>query len=169
MLRALDEVHLRRPDSFRLVVVGPPDPWQAAANRSPARPWLELRGVRSADKARAEIAAGSALLLIQRHPAYRSVLPGKAFEYIGSRRPILALIPPDWELTTLLRDHADARLVGEDNIAAISAAVETLLDEHRSGTLQSPRVPESAIASLSRDEQARQLSAIFDRLVLAEP
>lgn len=162
VLAALDRMHARHPGSFRLLVLGPPRPWLARSDAE--RPWLELRGVVSPDEARWQMRKSSVLLLLQRNRAYRMVLPGKAFEYIGSRRPILAFGHADWELTSLLRHHADLRLVTSVDPGDAVAALEKLLEEHAGGTLQEPRVSERTIAPLRRSEQAKALAAIFDRV-----
>jgi hypothetical protein len=160
VLAALDHVHEIARGSFRLRVLGPPDPWRDAS-LTDQRPWLELDGVVSSSRAREAMAQSSALLLLQWHPAYFGVLPGKAFEYIGTRRPILALVPAASEMEMLINDHADARVLHPHECADLEPAVMRLLDQHRRGTLQQPRVPESSTAPLWRREQARQLAEIF--------
>jgi hypothetical protein len=163
VLAALDRVHAERPDSFRLVVLGPAEPWRGQGDQE-ERPWLELRGVVSPGDAREAMRSSSALLLVQNHPAYRMVLPGKSFEYIGSRRPILAVVPPDWELTGMLQRHSDMRRADASDQPGLVSTVIGLLDEHAAGTLQAPRVAEERIAPLQRSEQVKKLAAIFDHL-----
>ncbi len=165
VLAALDRVHVRRPGSFRMVVLGPPEPWLEQRHQAD-RPWLELRGVVSPSEANEAMRHSSVLLVVQNHPAYRIILPGKAFQYIGSRRPILAVVPADWELTGMLRQYSDLRHVDPGDQAGLASNVEALLAEHADGTLQQPRVSEELIAPLHRAEQAKQLAAIFDRLTV---
>lgn len=161
VLAALDQVHRNNPGAFRLLVLGPPQPWLPPGPAPEERPWLELRGVVSPQRAREAMVESSALLLIQLHPAYRTVLPGKVFEYIGARRPILALVSRGSELAQLLRAHADVRLVGSDDLAG---ATERLLSEHRAGAIQEPRVALDLTLPLARTEQANKLIAIFTGL-----
>lgn len=163
VLRVLDRVHARRPDSFRLVVMGPSEPWRKC-DELVERSWLETRGMVSPSEANAAMRASSVLLVVQNHPAYRLVLPGKSFEYIGSRRPILALVPTDWELARMLRRYSDLRRVDPPDESRLAAEIERLLDEHAAGTLQAPRVSDELIAPLRRSEQARKLAVIFDRV-----
>jgi hypothetical protein len=163
VLAALDRVHAERPDSFRLVVLGPAEPWRRRDDHE-RRPWLELRGVVSPGDAREAMRSSSTLLLVQSHPAYRMVLPGKSFEYIGSKRPILAVVPPGWELTGMLERYSDSRRADSSDQAVLVSTVMALLDEHAAGTLQAPRVPDEQIAPLQRSEQVKKLAAIFDRL-----
>jgi hypothetical protein len=160
VLAVLDGVHARHAGAFRLRVLGPEAPWRSA----PQRPWLELGGVVSPEQAREAMAGSSALLLVQRHPAYRGIVPGKLFEYVGARRPVLAVGPRGTEMEGLLRAHADARLVDAAGLADLAPAVERLLEEHLAGDLQAPRVDEEVVAPLRRAEQARQLAAIFARV-----
>ena len=167
VLASLDQLYLRRPGSFTLRVLGPPEPWESPGVVVSDRPWLELSGMESAERAREAMAEASALLFLQCHLAYRRVLPGKLFEYIGARRPIVAVCPPQTEMAALLGRYADARMVdcdvGEDAVDAF----ERLVDEHQAGSLQQPRVPVSVTEPLQRAEQAAQLAALFDRLTFS--
>jgi glycosyltransferase involved in cell wall biosynthesis len=165
ILAGLDKLQAERPDSFRLRVLGPAGPWLTSGGGE--RPWLELPGVVSPGEAHAEMRNSSALLVLQRHPAYRIVLPGKSFEYVGSRRPIIAAVPSDWELLRMLEQHADVRRVDPLTADGLREVVQALLDEHVAGQIQQPRVPEARVAPLRREVQARKLAAIFDQLASA--
>jgi glycosyltransferase involved in cell wall biosynthesis len=159
VLAALDLVDARQPGRFRLRVLGPAAPWRA--NSGNARPWLELGGVVSAGQARAAMSESSVLLFLRLHPAYRDALPGKLFEYIGTRRPILAFCPAGTDMVELMRTHADARQVTPGDACGLAVEVERLLDEHAAGRLQAPRVPASVTAPLRRSEQAIRLSSLL--------
>jgi hypothetical protein len=158
VLAELDLVQARDPGSFRLRVLGPAEPWRSERERT----WLALDGVVSPARAREALASSSALLLVQRHPAYRTVIPGKLFEYVGARRPVLAVCPPGSEMESLLRAYGDVRAIDPDRLGEFPAAVAGLLAEHRAGTLQRPRVDASVVAPLRRSEQAKQLAAVLD-------
>jgi hypothetical protein len=152
----------RHPGAFRFRVLGPSAPW-SSPEQDQRRPWLELEGVVSATKAREAMAESSALLLFHSHPAHSQIIPGKAFEYIGVRRPILAICQPDTEMLEVMARHADVRHVKPDALDDLVQALERLLDEHRSGHLQHPRVPIDVTSSLRRSDQAVRLSAILER------
>jgi hypothetical protein len=162
ILQALDRVHTRFPGAFRLRVLGPSDPWIRSPTGAAGPSWLVLEGVASPAAAREAVLGSSAVLLVQRHPAYWSTLPGKAFEYIGSRRPIVAVIAPERELAAMLRAHSDARIVAPQRVDSVEDEIERLLSEHREGTLQGPRVSSEQIEPLQRSEQARRLAEILD-------
>jgi hypothetical protein len=162
VLTAFDLAHADRPDGFRLRVVGPPGPWQDSGPDAGARrPWLQLDGVVSPVEARTAMAAGSALLLI-RHPDYRIHLPGKAFDYIGARRPIIAAVPPVSEMEDMIMRHSDARILRWGETESLARVIEQFVDQHRAGELQAPRVPESLTAPLARRDQVARLAEIFD-------
>lgn len=165
VLSALDHVHALHPGAFELHVVGPSLGWEPAGE---SRPWLRLDGLVSPERARELMASSSVLLLVQAHPAYATIIPGKAFEYIGARRPVVAAVARGTELEALLRRYADARFVDPGTPTEIIAAVERLLEEHRSGRLQEPRVPQSLIAGLERRAQTRRLAEIFERVAASE-
>ena len=161
LLAALDAVDRRDPSRFRLHVLGPSQPWEAGARRLP---WLRLDGLVSPQEARLRMAGSSVLLLLHQHPAYWLAVPGKAYEYLGVRRPILAVIPRGSEMESVISRHGDARVVDLDDPVELSAAMEALLADHRAGRLQAPRVETSVAAPLRRLEQAKQLAAIFERV-----
>ena len=52
-----------------------------------------------------------------------SVLSGKVFEYLAAERPILALVPPEGDAASLLRDTGSAWIADPDDEAAIAAAI----------------------------------------------
>jgi hypothetical protein len=99
---------------------------------------------------------------VRRQPAARATLPGKLFEYIGARRPIVAVCPPESDMAALLTKHADARLVRPQEPEALVETLEHLIDEHMDGRIQQPRVPASLTAPLRRQVQAAKLAEIFE-------
>ncbi len=163
LMTVLERVDRQEPGSFELHVLGPSDRW--LENGASPSAWLRLDGIVSPPLARQAMADSSALLLIQRHAAYRAILPGKVFEYIGARRPIIAAVNGDSELASLLREHADVRFVAPDEPQRLQETVLKLITEHRAGALAGPRVPASVTAPLQRKRQAEQLAEIFERVV----
>jgi hypothetical protein len=111
------------------------------------------------------MARSSALLLVRGHPSYRNIVPGKLFEYVGARRPIIAVCPPETEMGALLSSFADVRFVPPQTPSQLTPVVESLLDEHARGTIQNPRVSESVVAPLRRERQAKELARILESVV----
>ena len=163
VLAALDAVEARTPGRFRLRVLGPSEAW--LSDGQPARAWLELGGVVSPMEAREAMARASVLLLVRAHPTYRNILPGKLFEYVGARRPIVAVCPADAEMGAMLIRYADVRFVPPQDPGHLTNTVEALLAEHVNGAIQGPRVSESVTAPLQRDRQAKQLAGIFESVI----
>jgi len=162
LLEVMDQVHARRPGSFRLRVLGPAQPWEPVNTSTPGRSWLKLDGIVTPEQAREAMANSSAMLFVQTNPAYESVIPGKVFEYVGVRRPIISVCSPMSEMDTIVRRHADARSISPDRLVdELAPVVDRLVDEHRAGMIQQPRVTEAVVAPLYRAEQARKLAAIF--------
>jgi hypothetical protein len=168
VIAAFDRLDAAHPGSFRLRVMGPAERWDAWAAEGGRRPWLQIMGLVTPAEARAAMSESSALLLLQTHSAYDRILPGKAFEYIGVRRPILALISAQGELANLLTAHADARVVPREDPSLLDEQLRILLAEHQRGELQGPRVEEELTRPLTRREQAVQLSAVLDAVVRGE-
>jgi hypothetical protein len=108
--------------------------------------------------------SASALFLLQSHEAYALTLPGKLWEYVGARRPILAAVPGSWPMVELMRTHADLRLVPNLE-AALAAEISRLLAEHNQGLIQTPRVSEETVRPLERRVQATRLAAVLARAV----
>jgi len=109
-------------------------------------------------------AASHVLLLIKHlNPDYRGLVPGKMYEYIGMRRPILALAPAG-EARETIDTLNRGECVDPGDEAGISAAIERLYDRHRAGQLAdaydlSPR-PEFDRAALTG-----ALARILDEVV----
>jgi glycosyltransferase involved in cell wall biosynthesis len=104
-----------------------------------------------------------ALLLIKHDDErYRGLVPGKLFEYIGAKRPILA-VGPEGEAADLVRElrRGETPRIGEPD--AIAAAIERML------TLRRERRLETAydlgdVPRFSRRAEAERLSALLGAL-----
>ncbi|HTY58679.1 MAG TPA: glycosyltransferase family 4 protein [Bacteroidota bacterium] len=63
--------------------------------------------------------------------------PGKVYEYIGARKPILGLVPEGYLKSTIL--EAGGTVVAPRDVAAIKSAIEELLLLHEKRQLKGPR------------------------------
>lgn len=86
---------------------------------------------------------------------------GKLFEYMGTRKPILALVP-EGEAKRALKGYDAVFLADPDDEETISQVMEELFDRWKQNRL--PVGSESHIQAFDRREQARHISAIFDEL-----
>ena len=66
-----------------------------------------------------------ALLLLQ-GAEFNNQIPGKAYEYLRSRKPILALTQGEGATAQLVSDVAHAKVADINNVSEIQSAVESL-------------------------------------------
>ena len=65
------------------------------------------------------------MLPLRQEPEYRKVLPGKIFEYLAARRPVLGIGQSDGAAATVLRDTATGDMFDWDNLADVRAFIDT--------------------------------------------
>lgn len=87
-----------------------------------------------------------------------AVTPGKLYEYIGARKPILALVPPG-VVRTLLAGYGAARSVDADSVETIAEAIYDMYLAWRAGKL-----PVGNIES-AREHDQRRLTAQLARVL----
>jgi len=99
------------------------------------------------------------LLLRWADPSERGVVPGKLFEYMGARRPILCLGLEDGTVAEIIRAR-DAGFVGNDP-AAIADRLAAWVDEKAAGG-RIEALPETVLSGLSRAEQFAELEKLME-------
>jgi hypothetical protein len=161
LLRGLDRLAKAEPESLRLRVLGPAEPWRAAAAALGGLDWLWLEGVVTPEAARRAVASASACVLVRPGAGERHVVAAKLVDYLGARRPVLAAIAPDGEMAALGARYGDVRIVAPAE-EAFEGAVAILLAEHRAGRLEDPVQPQEPPEALSRRAQSVNLAQILD-------
>ncbi len=102
------------------------------------------------------------LLLMQwNNPLEQGNVPGKLFEYMGARRPILLLGLESGVPATFLRER-EAGFYGA-NPATIAEQLKVWLEMKRTGGI--PPLPEAARSGLTRDDQYRKLDQFLGEVV----
>jgi glycosyltransferase involved in cell wall biosynthesis len=148
----------------RVVFVGP----RESANEEWARRFGLGDSVRFEDNVphRESVAreVRSHVLLLVKHDdeRYRGLVPGKLYEYIGARRPILA-VGPDGEAARIVRDLRRGETPRIDRPDEIAAAIGTMYRRYREGTLESAYSVD-AIPRYSRRAEAERLSGLLESL-----
>jgi len=84
--------------------------------------------------------------------------PGKVYEYLGARKPILACVPEGFIRQTILEAGA-AIVVKPDDVDGIRKAVVDFFGQHQKGTLPKPR--EQVVERFNRIELTGELAKIF--------
>jgi glycosyltransferase involved in cell wall biosynthesis len=164
-LHALLREHPEYRESFRVELIGAResanDAWIDALG---LRHCVHVRGYVSHDAAIAAMQRADVLLLIKHtEERFRGLIPGKLYEYLGARRPVLALVPES-EAAEIVRQTACGVVVAPQDAMEIGRCLEQLLRRKRDGTLQSTYACRD-LQSYDRRQQAGVLAAILDRLV----
>lgn len=108
-------------------------------------------------------AASHALLLVKHDdPRYRGLVPGKLYEYIGARRPILALVP-NGEAAAIVRRLRRGEVAAIDDAGGIAAALERLYRGYEAGELER-RYDLSPVPELSRRAGAERLAGLLEEM-----
>jgi glycosyltransferase involved in cell wall biosynthesis len=111
-----------------------------------------------------KIERASHILVLIKHanPIYDGIVPGKLYEYIGVRRPILALAP-DGEASAIVRRHRRGEVARQDDPRAIADRLKLMADKHRNGTLETD-YDLSPVAEYRRDVLTERLAERLDSL-----
>ncbi len=88
------------------------------------------------------------------------MIPGKTFEYIAARRPILALAP-EGAVTDLVRRTGSGTVVPPDGVSAIESAVLTLFGRWEAGNLS---VEPTDVSVYERKALTARLATVLESL-----
>ncbi len=151
------------PATFRLRLVGHPE--AAVRARVAAHgvgDLVEETGAVAYRDSLAALAASSAVLLLTH--LHVSSIPVKFYDYLGVRRPILALTNPAFEVAELVRRSGAGAVIHLQDVEAIRG----WLAEHvRAGP--APRVARGGADELTRQASARALAAVLDEAAAVSP
>ncbi|MDZ7372991.1 MAG: glycosyltransferase [candidate division KSB1 bacterium] len=103
-----------------------------------------------------------AVLIVDAMPASKGVLTGKLFEYLGARKPILAIAPPEGEAARLIAEGGCGWIVSPGDAEGVARALREIYRLWRQGQL--PRPTEEFVARFDRRKQAQQLAEWLERL-----
>jgi glycosyltransferase involved in cell wall biosynthesis len=125
---------------------------------------LALEGFRPHAEALREMRAADVLLLLVPRADGRglSVVSGKVYEYLAAERPILALVPPEGDAATLLRDTGSAWIADPDDEAEILAALGLAADAWLAQSLEERRLTPEWRERLDRRTRARELVELLE-------
>jgi glycosyltransferase involved in cell wall biosynthesis len=101
------------------------------------------------------------LLLLNNTPNVMGIIPGKIFEYLATRRPILCIGPTNGDSARIIREaHAGITCDFNDKISIRNALLE-LYDRYKQGAL---RDQEGKIDAFSRKALTGKISSILNEL-----
>lgn len=109
--------------------------------------------------------ASHVLLLIKHlNPAYNATVPGKLYEYIGIRRPILAL-GSEGEAEGLVRELRRGEVVRHSEVESIANTIQDMFQKFREGTLEAS-YDLSPTPEFQRHQLTGQLCELLDRVTV---
>ena len=95
----------------------------------------------------------------------RLILPGKIFEYMRAKKPILALVPKG-AAAEIINKYRIGNVVDPDNVVGISNVIEEMYYKYKRGSLKIE--PVGAIDNFERKKLTRKLADCFNELIEAE-
>ncbi len=100
------------------------------------------------------------LLIIDDAPANKGILTGKLFEYLGARKPILALAP-EGDAADLIRELKAGVVVHPSNIPQIKAVVKDFYLRWKNQELATAQLDEVRVRAFDRRELTRRLGEVL--------
>lgn len=110
---------------------------------------------------REQLGASVLLLPLRQEPEYRATLPGKLFEYLGARRPVLGIGQTDGAMARILAETGAGQTFDWPDEAGLRAALDRLWEDFRSGV--EPKLSED-LSVYSRRSTARRMAALFQEI-----
>ena len=123
---------------------------------------IVMLGYKAHPEAVLEQRAASVLILpLRNDPDYALILPGKLFEYLASRRPVLGIGQEDGAMARVLSDCHAGVTCDWSNEAGIRAFLQNAWAEHLSGGV---KPAEGDISAYTRKNTARALAGLLNSL-----
>ena len=102
------------------------------------------------------------ILPIREEPETKAILPGKLFEYLAARRPVLGVGTGEGAMATVLQQTGAGRIFDWIDSAGIAEYVDALWEAFRSGKTM---IPDADIEQYSRRMTARKMVAVFESAI----
>ncbi len=121
---------------------------------------IEHLGYQPHHRALKYVVQAGALVLIARSHDNAHFIPGKVFEYIGARKPILAMsnVP---DTLHLLRSYPAAIFAAPEDVNAIVQAMNEIVNQH----ISLKREDENFVNRFNRKFQTRELAQLLDDML----
>jgi glycosyltransferase involved in cell wall biosynthesis len=96
----------------------------------------------------------------------RNALPVKLFDYIFTKKPILAIIPEESPSARFIHNTRSGVVLAPHKIDEIKNAIYSFYKDYMKGTLRLTSGPASILNQFERKTQTQQLATNFDDLIL---
>ena len=94
----------------------------------------------------------------------QNYVPGKVFEYLRSKNPILALVPKDTMVAKIVSSTKSGVVIDPTNTEEIKNAIFEMYEKYKRGTLKLDREDDSVIYQYERKEVTRKLAEVFNEV-----
>lgn len=102
------------------------------------------------------------ILPLRKEPEYKAVLPGKLFEYLASRRPILGIGQPDGAMAMIVEETRTGTVIDWNDKEGISQYIEQCWKRHLEGRLSSDGAD---LSRFTRHNLTRRMAGLFDKII----
>ena len=125
---------------------------------------LKDLGYQSHESAVREQRNASILILpLRKEPEYEAVLPGKLFEYLASRRPILGIGQTEGAMARIVRDTGSGIVYDWNEEKKIRAYIDLCWEEFKENELKDNS---SDISMYSRRRLTKRLAALLNEVII---
>ena len=154
--------------SFRLTLAGKTDETVLESIRKAGLgDYLTDLGYIDHNKAVMQQRKASVLILpIREEPETKAILPGKLFEYLAARRPVLGVGTGEGAMAEVLKETGAGQIFDWDDRAGISDYVEHLWSAFKSGEVMTTTAD---IEKYSRRMTTRKMVEIFEQVTDTRP
>jgi glycosyltransferase involved in cell wall biosynthesis len=151
-------------DVLEIRMIGPIDPAVLEnAGKQELSPYISTPGTVSREKAlQLTCRSPILLLLLNQQPNAKGRIPGKLFEYLAARRPVLTLGPVDSDVAQIIKETKSGVVCDYNDFEGIKNAVILLFEKYRSGQLQN--VDSTDIENYSMRTQGKRFAQFLNEI-----
>ena len=149
---------------FRLILAGKTDAKVLESIKvAGLEKYLTNLGYLDHDKAVMEQRKASVLILpIREEPETKAILPGKLFEYLAARRPILGVGTREGAMATVLQETGAGKIFNWSDTNDIKEYMENCWNRFCAGTLETEAAD---IEKFSRRSTTRRMAELFESII----
>jgi hypothetical protein len=149
---------------FRLILAGKTDAKVLESIKEAGlEKYLTNLGYLDHDKAVMEQRKASVLILpIREEPETKAILPGKLFEYLAARRPILGVGTREGAMATVLQETGAGKIFNWSDTNDIKEYMENCWNRFCAGTLETEAAD---IERFSRRSTTRRMAELFESII----
>ncbi len=105
------------------------------------------------------------LLIVDESKESEEIVPGKVYEYVGVKRPILAIAPAGSAISDLMLETRSGRVAHQTETEKIAGIVLDYYNDWKNGSVGF-RPDEAAVRKCERKEAARSLAGLLDKFAI---